>query len=131
MTPDDQLKTTLIARETEVWEALVRGDASADAEALAEEFLGVYPDGFSGKGAHVGQLTGGPTVTAYRLSDHRTMRLGPDTALLAYRADYTRTAGTRSEAMYVTSIWQSREGRWINIFSQDTPAAEDGAPKVP
>jgi hypothetical protein len=24
--------------------------------------------------------------------------------------------------MYVTSIWQSEGGLWINIFSQDTPA---------
>jgi hypothetical protein len=33
----------IIRLETEVWRALVSGDAVADARLLAEDFLGVYP----------------------------------------------------------------------------------------
>ena len=112
----------LAACEDRVWRALVAGDARADAAALADGFLGVYPDGFAGKTAHVAQLAAGPTVVSYDLSDRRMLRLGADHALLAYRAEYRRVGAGRPEVMYVTSIWQRGPGGWINVFSQDTPA---------
>lgn len=108
--------------ETAVWNALLHGDSQADDAALDPAFLGVYPDGFSGKKDHVQQLRTGPTVASYRLSDLRVIPLGHDHAVLAYRADYRRADGTAPEAMYVSSIWRRTESGWINIFSQDTPA---------
>ncbi|WP_306116136.1 MULTISPECIES: nuclear transport factor 2 family protein [unclassified Roseovarius] len=119
----DGLLAELTACECAVWDALLRGDAKADAAALDESFLGVYPDGFSGKAAHIGQLEDGPTIKAYTLSDLRARALGPDHAILSYRADFERPSGPRAEVMYVSSIWQRRGASWINIFSQDTPAA--------
>ena len=107
--------------ETRVWEALVSGDAEADAALLSPDFLGVYPSGFSDRDGHSGQLVDGPSVASYRIEDARVMRLSPDTALLAYLAHYTRpSAPDIDEAMYVSSIWR-REGKgWVNVFSQDT-----------
>ena len=46
---DDELLEELRLCEIEVWEALVRGDRQADDAALDDDFLGVYPDGFSEK----------------------------------------------------------------------------------
>jgi len=109
--------------ETRVWDALVRGDKRADANALHKDFLGVYPDGFATKDAHVGMLEDGPTITSYALSECRVLPLGPDHAVFSYRADFLRRAKTVTEAMYVSSIWQRAEGGWVNIFSQDTPAS--------
>ncbi len=116
------LLAELIACETAVWQALVSGDAEADRAALAADFLGVYPDGFAGRDAHAAQLSGGPTVTGFRLSDARLLPLGADHAILAYRADFRRTGRTDDEAMYVSSVWQRAPSGWVNIFSQDTPA---------
>ena len=118
----DPLLDELVAAETAVWEALVRGDAKADAEALSEDFWGLYPDGFSGKAEHCAQLDDGPTVARYALSELRVRPLGPDHALLAYRADYIRPGSDTEAAMYVASIWRRGAAGWINIFSQDTPA---------
>ena len=115
----------LLALETRVWSALVIGDAKADRALLAQNFLGVYATGFSGRDGHSEQLAEGPTVAEFRLSDAQLMQLGPGRALLAYRADYIRVGDTRPEAMFVSSIWEESDGSWRNIFSQDTAVSDD------
>lgn len=116
------LHQTLLNCETQVWDALVSGDAEADSAALSEDFLGIYPDGFSGKAEHVGQMTGGPTVQHYALTDVRVMPLGKDHAAISYCADFVGLGQTDAARMYVTSIWRREAAGWINILSQDTPA---------
>ena len=116
----------LLELETQVWEALRLGDAEADRRLLAEDFLGVYPTGFADRSDHVGELADGPTVAEYELHDARIMLLSEDDALLAYRADWhALVAGERGEreSMYVSSLWCRRAGTWVNVFSQDCPAA--------
>jgi hypothetical protein len=119
----NQTLSELTACETHVWDTLVAGDQSADAKALHDQFLGVYPDGFAEKSDHTGQLADGPTVTEYTLTELQTKPLGPNHALLSYRADFTRAAKSIPDTMYVSSIWQRATTGWINIFSQDSPAA--------
>lgn len=112
----------IVALETEVWQALVDGDADADARLLSDDFVGVYPTGFSGRDDHTGQLEAGPTVDRFELSDTRVLVVSDDAAMLSYRAVYERVgAAGRQESMYVSSLWCRREGRWLNVFSQDTP----------
>ncbi len=113
--------------ETRVWQALARGDAATDSDLLTEDFLGVYATGFATREDHTGQLANGPTVASYQITDPRLLPLGPGRALLAYRATYTRTGHTEPETMYVSSIWENRDGAWRNTFSQDT-AESDTAP---
>src|SRR5262245_56273723 len=116
----------LLELEPQVWEALRLGDAEADRRLLAEDFLGVYPTGFADRSDHVGELADGPTVAEYELRDGRIMLLSEDDALLAYRADWhALVAGERGEreSMYVSSLWCRRAGTWVNVFSQDCPAA--------
>ncbi|HEX3090278.1 MAG TPA: nuclear transport factor 2 family protein [Ilumatobacteraceae bacterium] len=111
--------------ETSVWDALRRGDAAADARLLADDFLGVYPSGFATRSDHVGQLTHGPTVADFELRDARLMVLSEDDALLSYRADFHRLVDGQSgesETMFVSSLWCRRSGRWVNVFSQDSPS---------
>jgi hypothetical protein len=113
-----------VALEREVWEALVRGDGEADGRLLSDDFLGVYTVGFANHSDHVAQLADGPTVSDYSLSDARLMVLADDMVVLAYRAAFTRPRETGSERVLISSIWHERAGRWVNIFSQDTPAVE-------
>ncbi|MEW9918284.1 DUF4440 domain-containing protein [Marimonas sp. MJW-29] len=120
----DALLAALITQERRVWQALVDGDATADAALLSADFLGVYADGFAGRADHTGQLASGPTILHFDLFEPRARPLGRDHALLSYRAAFRRP-GRSTEKMYVSSIWERRDGTWINIFSQDTPA--DGA----
>lgn len=110
--------------ETQVWEALMSGDGAADQELLSEDFLGVYPTGFSDRGGHVDQLSGGPTMSAYDLDQVRLTWISADTAMLSYRARYRQPGREVTETMYISSLWARRDGRWLNTFSQDTPAVE-------
>lgn len=116
---------TVIELETEVWAALVRGDGEADARLLSDDFLGVYPSGFANRSDHVGQLADGATIAGFALSEERLIELSGSAVLLAYRADFRRpgVAGSQPETMYVSSLWCRRDDRWVNVFSQDTPAA--------
>ncbi len=120
--PGDTLLDEILACEIRVWDALVSGDAAADGTALADDFLGVYPDGFAGKDCHTGQLADGATVARFALSEARVMPLGPRHVLLAYHARYVRIGRDEPEGMYVSSIWRRDDGGWVNVFSQDTPA---------
>lgn len=120
--PEDELLEELVAAEIAVWQALVEGDAEADGAALHPAFLGVYPDGFADRAAHVAQLAEGPTVTEFALEQRRALPLATGHALLSYRATFRRPGGDGPEVMWVSSIWQRRGPGWINVFSQDTPA---------
>ncbi|MCZ4258497.1 nuclear transport factor 2 family protein [Sulfitobacter sp. G21635-S1] len=124
MEKDNELLAELTTCEELVWDALVEGDIATDEKMLHADFLGVYSTGFATRDEHSGQLDDGPTVTRYKLTGHRVMRLGRDHAVLCYRADFLRAGQQASEAMYVSSIWQRGPDGWRNVFSQDTTARE-------
>ena len=115
----------ILKLETEVWEALRTGDSRRDSLMLSDDFLGVYPTGFANKTEHVSQLKDGPTVLSYKFIDPRIVVLGEKRVLLAYKAIWVRlknSAPQPCEAMFVSSVWEYRADRWLNTFSQDTPA---------
>ena len=111
--------------ESEVWTALATGDAEADTRLLADEFLGVYGSGFSGKADHAKQLKNGPTVASFDLSQGRIQVLAEDVVLLSYCAEWTPLNSVGEGEIvreFITSIWRRFGGVWRNIFSQDTAA---------
>lgn len=111
-----------VALETAVWEALRTGDAAADRALLSDDFVGVYTSGFAGRDDHAGDLAGGPTVHEYAIDDARLLVLADDHVLLSYRAVSRRRAGAEPETQYISSLWSRHGDRWLNVFSQDTPA---------
>jgi hypothetical protein len=112
---------SLLALETAVWQALVDGDADADLDLLADDFVGLYPTGFATRQDHVAAIVDGPSVRGFDLTDVRMLAVSDEAALLLYRAEYERVDGREPEAMYVSSLWCRRGDRWLNVFSQDTP----------
>lgn len=115
-----------VSLETKVWEALVAGDPAADRAQLSEDFLGVYPSGFANRAEHAGELDDGPTVVDFEIRSPTVRVFGADHVLLAYDAHYRRP-GAVAERMYISSVWARRNERWINVFSQDTPASDTPA----
>nr|WP_280652838.1 nuclear transport factor 2 family protein [Jannaschia formosa] len=112
----------LLAAERRVWDALVAGDAGADRAALHPDFLGLYPEGYADRDAHVAQLDDGPTVGTFTLTEARACTPGDGLGLLTYRADFTRIDGRR-DAMRVASLWRATPEGWVNLFSMDAPIA--------
>ncbi|WP_019296795.1 MULTISPECIES: nuclear transport factor 2 family protein [unclassified Leisingera] len=119
-----------VALETKVWEALVAGDPEADGQMLTEDFLGVYPSGFSDKSGHCDQLQNGPVMAGYRLRDAQLRIISPDAVLLSYRAAYLPAGTTAWKSMLISSLWEKSAAGWRNSFSQDTPevTAAPGSP---
>ncbi|MCB0355275.1 MAG: nuclear transport factor 2 family protein [Bdellovibrionales bacterium] len=118
----------ILLHEKQIWDALIAGDPAADAELLSDDFLGVYPTGYSSKFEHSRQLESGPVASSYELTEVRFVALARDKALLVYRAQWSRFRNGRAlpqEEMFVSSIWEKREENWLNIFSQDTPYEEE------
>lgn len=112
-----------LAMECRVWEALKLGDIKADEGLLADDFLGVYETGFGSRAEHISQLCNGPILSHYTFEVPRLIRLSPTLALLSYRA-HCRDISGRPRSYYVTSIWEQRRQKWLNIFSQDTSAKD-------
>jgi hypothetical protein len=114
-----------IRLETQVWRALADGDAEADCRMLSGDFLGIYPTGFADRKSHVEQLLDGPTVASFALYDARMLAVSDSAVILSYRAEFERPTSTgvsKAHCMYVSSLWCRRDGAWLNVFSQDTPA---------
>jgi hypothetical protein len=118
----------LVRLETSVWQALADGDPDADARMLSEDFLGVYPSGFSDRDDHARQLLDGATVERFELHDARTLVVSDSAVMLVYRAVFRRPSAIQEspgestdESMYVSSLWCHRDDGWVNVFSQDTP----------
>lgn len=111
-----------ITLEKKVWNCLLIGDAKIDSQLLADDFLGVYTNGFSEKTHHVNALKNGPVISGYEISEARMKALSPDTILISYLANYKCSKSLTSRSVYITSIWQKQLSAWKNIFSQDTMA---------
>ena len=115
----------LIRLETAVWQALADGDAAADGRLLSDDFLGVYPTGFADRKSHMEQLIDGPTIASFALHDARMLTVSESAVILSYRAEFERLtshAVSALEELYVSSLWCRRDGAWLNVLSQDTPA---------
>lgn len=121
--PEGARLEDILALEEKVWQALADGDPQADGQMLSEDFLGVYPSGFSDKAGHCGQLEAGPVMAEYRLSAAQLRCVSQDAVLLSYRADYRPAGSEEWQAMLISSLWERQADGWINSFSQDTPLA--------
>lgn len=125
-TPETRAPHPAVMAEQAVWQALMSGDMQADEALLSSDFVGVYPDGLSGKAGHVQQLAEGPVVAEARWLDWRVIEIEPHLALVTYTAQLRRTGATAWEAMRISSLWRMEAGHWLNLFSQDTPCPLEG-----
>lgn len=113
-----------VGLESAVWQALVDGDQAADEALLADQFVGVYPTGFANRMDHAEQLAAGPTVVEYSILTPLVLEITKDCLLLSYEARYQRAVERSVERMYVSSLWERHDQRWLNVFSQDTPVVD-------
>jgi hypothetical protein len=117
-----------VALERRVWQALADGDSLADANLLDARFLGVYASGFASRADHAAQLANGPVVADFAIHEPRLLTLATDVVMLSYRATFSRPGGAgaaRVHTVFISSIWTQQGATWLNVFSQDTPAAGD------
>ena len=114
-----------VAIEKEDWEALKHKDKVAASRLLADDFTGLYDTGFSTKSEWIKQMDDQYTIDDYTIEDAELLRPSPTTALLLYNS---RCKGTGAWADYcshtsrISDLMVQRDGRWFDLFSQDTQA---------
>ena len=113
--------------ETAMWKSLVDGDGQAADRLLSSDYLGVYTTGFSDRADYIAALADGPVAAWFEISQSRIFALSETAVMYSYRADFRSQLDGPDEAMYISSLWCLRDGRWMNVFSQDTPS-EDAKP---
>jgi hypothetical protein len=114
----------LLEIEHRAWKALATDGAAGPFydEVLAEEVLMLLPGGMviDDRATVVESMSGAPWDD-YDLRDERVVGLGPDAAMVAYRATATRGDVTY-EALF-NSTYVVEHGEWRLKLHQQTPVA--------
>ena len=113
----------LIRLEHDAWTALsTSGEAAADfyGEVLADEVLMLLPGPMViDDRAEVVASMNGPSWKSFALSDERVVPLGPDAAIVAYRAHAER--GDMVYDALLNSTYVRQDGAWRLVLHQQTP----------
>ncbi|MGA9998460.1 MAG: nuclear transport factor 2 family protein [Pyrinomonadaceae bacterium] len=121
------LEQTLIAEERALWEAWKNKDAKPYEQWLAEDSVYVHSTGVDGKASEIKGIAD-PTceVKSYALDNFKVTMLDKDAALLTFHATQDFACGGKAgpTAVQASSIYVKRNGKWLNWFHQETPAAQ-------
>jgi uncharacterized protein (TIGR02246 family) len=114
------------ALERRGWEAL-SGSAGADfyAGVMAEDGIMVFPGSVLDRAASLRAIAAAPPWSAFDLADLRVIELGPDSALVTYRASSRREGEAAYEAL-MTSVYARRDGAWKLVLHQQSPERSGG-----
>jgi len=109
--------------EKETWEALRTKDYRTYVRLLAKDFVDIEPGGIITRDEEekgVVQLT----VDDYKWEGLRIVHFSPDVTLLVYKATQKASFGGQPvpTPTWVSSLWIKRNGRWLNVFVQETRA---------
>jgi hypothetical protein len=108
-----------IANEKIVWDLFRAKNFDGFAALLAPEFLEAEATGLYDK---AGSVKGVQEMDAsvYALSDWKSLKFDNDAALVTY---VLTSKGAKPEKEYHSSIWINRDGKWLALYHQGTPAA--------
>ena len=117
-----------IANEKIVWDLFRAKNWDGFASLLTPEFMEVEPDGVFDKSGSVKGLQQMPMdMSAFELSDWKALPFDDDAKLVTYTVTMK---GPKPEKDYHATIWVKRDGKWLGLYHQGTPAAA-AAPAKP
>ena len=117
------LQQQITALERQELETLKSGDWDAFSNLFADDATFLDAHGFAGK-KEVLQHVSDVRIVDYSMEEIRVRPLTPDTALIAYKLKQKRTSHGKEFASqaYASAVWAGRGGKWLCIFTQETPA---------
>ena len=121
------LKEELVKLEKQSWEAWKNHDGKFFASFLSDDHVEVGFGGLTNKALVVaGVASGVCAVKNYALDQFELHVLGENAALLTYHeAQDTSCQGkVVPSPCWVSSLYMKRDGRWLNVLYQQTPAAK-------
>jgi RNA polymerase sigma factor (sigma-70 family) len=113
---------TLFALEKRVWEAMKTKDFETLRKTCAKDYVAILSDGSRLTRNEFFLALPFIEIASYSLSDAQLLSLGPDAAILLYRAESQTFFLWEVEEVQtqISSTWVRRNGAWQNIFSQVT-----------
>ncbi|MGD9502873.1 MAG: nuclear transport factor 2 family protein [Methyloceanibacter sp.] len=112
----------IIESERQWAETLTNGDATVLERILADDFLGIDPDGnLYEKAKMVADTREAPKeFVSSRLNDVKVRFFGDDTAVAQGNESWVRRTGTPLRGRFVwTDTWVLRNGKWQIVASED------------
>jgi hypothetical protein len=121
--PAQTLREEIAARERAGLDALKTGDVTAFADSLPVDAVFVDAHGAADKQEVVKNVTGF-RLSGYTTSYVRFVALSADSGLIVYRLAEKGTSHGKEFAatVHVSSLWVTRGGKWMCVFSQETAA---------
>ena len=120
-----QMLKKLSAMETKLWEAWKDKDSKPFQAALSSDSVMIGDSGTSTKAATVKEIGSMPCdVKSFSLSDWKLAMANSSAALLTYKAtqDATCNGTAVPPAVWASSVWVNRGGKWQAFSHQETPA---------
>jgi hypothetical protein len=123
----ESVKDELIKLEKQSWEAWKNSDGKFFENFLSDDHVEVGFSGVSSKAVVVkGVASRVCQVKSYSLDRFELKMLTADTALLTYHEAQDTECGGHPvpSPCWVSSLYMRRDGKWLNVFYQQTPEAK-------
>jgi hypothetical protein len=110
-----EASSDLIANEKAVWDLFKSRNFDAFATLLAPEFVEIESAGLYDK---AGSVKGVQEMDAseFQLADWKAVKFDDDAGLVTYTVTF------KGDKAYHSSIWANRDGKWLALLHQGTPA---------
>lgn len=111
----------VVDKEMRAWELAKNNDKSNLANLLSEDFAEITDDGLFDKAGVLANLDN-LTVTDYAPTDFKIRNLAPNMIQLIFKVTVSGTFKGKAfqNHNYASSLWLKRDGRWQNVFFQET-----------
>ncbi|WP_395318533.1 VOC family protein [Variovorax sp. UC74_104] len=119
--PEQDLDALLLKLEGALHLREVRASAARLEELLDDDFHELGVSGTVWTRAAIIEALRDEAFSERTMSDFRVLRMGPDVALVTYRAHREAIAQRPGADSLRSSLWRRRSGRWRMAFHQGTP----------
>ena len=125
----DALRQQVVSKEREELEAVKRGDSTTFSALIADDAVFVDPRGTAGK-AEVVKNTAEFKLLEYSMDEIRFVPVSSTSGLVAYKLTEKGVSHGHefSGEVHASALWVERDGKWVCIFSQETPARRPAQP---
>ena len=119
-----QIQKNLIATEKKLWEAWKNKDSKPFKAWIPADGVSIGEHGVAGKDAILKEISEADCdVKSFELSDFKVTMLNPSVTLLTYKGTADGTcAGTAVPAVWASTVFVNRGGKWYPVSHQETPA---------
>src|SRR6476660_3212868 len=117
------LQEQIEAKERQELEALKSGNTQEFASLIAEDAVFVDPRGTASKAEVVGHI-GDFKLLEFSMDDIKFVALSDTSGVIAYKLTEKGTSHGRefTSTAYASAVWVQKDGKWVCVFSQETPA---------